>query len=351
MAVHDIAYAELYTRDKASTVDYFVSAMGFTRVADCVEADRSSVLLRQGEMQLVITSGRGVWKFLDDHGDGIADLALTCDDVKATSESAVAAGAKVAASLRDTPIVSGFGDVTHTLLPAVDRPFATLPAGRTWVVGPGPSAPVTDTPVTDTPAADGPVQRLDHVAVCVEGGSLQRHADFYRDAFGFTRYSSEYVAVGDQAMDSVVVRSTSERVIFTLVAPDPGKRPGQLDAYLERNGGEGVQHLAFLVEEIIPAVREFRDRGVEFLATPDTYYDMLTERFADLRTEIAGLKDAQVLADRDEWGHLLQLFTRSPYPRNTLFFELIQRRGSRGFGSANIRALYEAVERDRLTAG
>lgn len=189
------------------------------------------------------------------------------------------------------------------------------------------------------------------MAVCLEGDSLPRYADFYRDAFGFTRYSSEYVAVADQAMDSVVVRSESERVIFTLVAPDPGKQPGQLDAYLERNGGEGVQHLAFLVEEIIPAVREFRDRGVEFLATPDTYYDMLTERFADLRSEIGGLKDAQVLADRDEWGHLLQLFTRSPYQRNTLFFELIQRRGSRGFGSANIRALYEAVERDRLTAG
>lgn len=346
MAVHDIAYAELYTRDKVSTVDYFVSAMGFTQVADCVEVDRSSVLLRQGEVQLVITSGRGVWKFLDDHGDGIADLAFTCDDVKATSESAVAVSAKVAASLRDTPIVSGFGDVTHTLLPAVDRPFATLPAGRTWVATPGPSAPATD-----APAADGPIQRLDHVAVCLEGDSLPRYADFYRDAFGFTRYSSEYVAVADQAMDSVVVRSESERVIFTLVAPDPGKQPGQLDAYLERNGGEGVQHLAFLVEEIIPAVREFRDRGVEFLATPDTYYDMLTERFADLRSEIGGLKDAQVLADRDEWGHLLQLFTRSPYQRNTLFFELIQRRGSRGFGSANIRALYEAVERDRLTAG
>ncbi|MCW7941477.1 4-hydroxyphenylpyruvate dioxygenase [Streptomyces hygroscopicus] len=339
MVAHDIAYVELYTRDKVSTVDYFVSAMGFTRVADSVEVDRSSVLLRQGEVQLVVTSGRGIWKFLDEHGDGIADIAMTCDDVETSADAAAAAGARVTRSAQGLPLVSGFGDVSHTLIPA-EGPTIGLPVGRNWVATAG--APLR-------PA--GRIQLLDHVAICLEGGSLGKYADFYRDAFGLSRYSSEYVAVGGQAMDSIVVRSGSGRVIFTLVAPDPGKDAGQLDAFLERNGGQGVQHLAFLVEEIIPAVREFRDAGVDFLSTPSTYYDMLTERIADLRGEIDALKDAQVLADRDEWGHLLQLFTRSPYQRNTLFFELIQRRGSRGFGSANIRALYEAVERDRLTAG
>ncbi|MBT2400075.1 4-hydroxyphenylpyruvate dioxygenase [Streptomyces sp. ISL-100] len=340
MAVHDIAYAELYTKDKVSTVNYFVSAMGFTPVADSVEVDRSSVLLRQGEVQVVVTSGRGIWKFLDDHGDGIADIAMTCDDVTATCEAAVAAGAKVADSVQGNPVVSGFGDVSHTLLPLVESPASRLPKGRSWV----------DTPQPPARPAER-IQLLDHVAICLEGGSLERYADFYRDAFGFSRFSSEYVAVGGQAMDSVVVRSASERVIFTLVAPDPGKEPGQLDAFLERNGGQGVQHLAFLVEDIVPAVHEFRDRGVEFLSTPDSYYDLLAERIPETGQQIAALRDAQVLADRDEWGHLLQLFSRSPYQRNTLFFELIQREGSRGFGSANIRALYEAVERDRLTAG
>ncbi|MFC9133183.1 4-hydroxyphenylpyruvate dioxygenase [Streptomyces sp. NPDC057099] len=339
MVAHDIAYVELYTRDKVPAIDYFVSAMGFTRVADCVEIDKSSVLLRQGDVQLVVTSGRGVWKFLDEHGEGISDIALTCDDVTATAAAAAVAGARVTSSAQGAPVVSGFGDVSHTLLP-VGGGTDGLPAGRTWV--PTPDAPLRPT---------GRIQLLDHVAICLAGGSLGEYADFYRDAFGFSRYSSEYVAVGGQAMDSIVVRSDSGRVIFTLVAPDPGKDPGQLDAFLDRNGGEGVQHLAFLVEDIITSVREFRDNGVDFLATPGTYYDMLVERIADLREEIDELKDAQVLADRDEWGHLLQLFTRSPYERNTLFFELIQRRGSRGFGSANIRALYEAVERDRLTAG
>ncbi|MBD0423938.1 4-hydroxyphenylpyruvate dioxygenase [Streptomyces sp. TRM S81-3] len=339
MSVHDIAHVELYTREKVSTVDYFVSAMGFTCIADCVEVDRSSALLQQGDVQLVVTSGRGIWKFLDRHGDGIADIALTCDDVQAARDAAVAAGAREAGTPYGAPAVSAFGDVVHTLLPAAGRTPGDLPPGRRWVRAPQAAQ-----------APDPAIRLLDHVAVCLDGGTLEEQADFYRDAFGFARYSSEYVAVGGQAMDSLVVRSASERVILTLVAPDPGKDPGQLDAFLERNAGPGVQHLAFRVDDVIGAVRAFRDQGVEFLRTPETYYDMLADRLPELAAGIAGLRDAQVLVDSDEWGHLLQLFTRSPHERNTLFYELIQRQGSRGFGSANIRALYEAVERDRLTA-
>ncbi|OKI92978.1 4-hydroxyphenylpyruvate dioxygenase [Kitasatospora sp. CB01950] len=339
MAVHDIGYVELYTRDKVSAVNHLVSAMGFTRVADSVEAERSSVLLQQGRVRLVVTSGRGVVRFLEQHGDGIADIALTCDDVAQTAAAAAAAGATVTHGPSGRPVVSGFGDVTHTLLPGGAATNA-LPEDRTWV--PNSAA---------APAAAGRITDLDHVAVCLEGGALERYADFYRDAFGLSRYSSEYVAVGGQAMDSIVVRSASGGVILTLVAPDPALDPGQLDAFLDRNGGEGVQHLAFLTDRIVPAVHELRERGVTFLDTPDSYYDALGERLPGLQTEIEALRDARVLADRDEWGDLLQLFTRSPYPRNTLFFELIQRNGSRGFGSANIRALYEAVERDRLIAG
>ncbi|MER5642230.1 4-hydroxyphenylpyruvate dioxygenase [Kitasatospora sp. NPDC002227] len=339
MAAHDIAYVELYTRDKATTVDYFVSALGFTRVADSVEPERSSVLLQQGEVRLVVTSGRGIVRFLEQHGDGIADVALTCDDVEAAAAAAASAGATVTRSPQGLPVVSGFGDVVHTLLPT-DHLVNGLPATRSWFPTPG---------VTAT-AATGRVTGLDHIAVCVDGGTLEKYADFYREAFGLSRYSSEYVAVGAQAMDSIVVRSDSGGVIFTLVAPDPGKEPGQIDNFLERNGGEGVQHLAFRTGEIITSVREVRERGVVFLDTPDSYYDMLGERLGGLHAQIEELRETKVLADRDEWGDLLQIFTRSPYPRNTLFFELIQRNGSRGFGSANIRALYEAVERDRLTS-
>ncbi|MFC9248328.1 4-hydroxyphenylpyruvate dioxygenase [Streptomyces sp. NPDC057136] len=340
MTVQDIAHVELYTRHAPTAVDYFVSGMGFTRVADCVEADRSSILLRQGKTRLIVTSGRGTSRFLDQHGDGIADIAFTCDDVAATHDAAVAAGARSQGTAHGCPVVSGFGDVTHTLLPHATASTAQALPGRRWVSTPEPQD-----------RQEGPVRLLDHIAVCIEGHRLTEHADFYESAFGMSRYSSEYVAVGAQAMDSIVVRSDSGRVTFTLVAPDPAKEAGQLDAFLDRNGGPGVQHLAFLVDEIIPAVQQLREGGAEFLSTPDSYYDVLAERITGMREEVAELRAAQVLADRDEWGYLLQLFSRSPYERNTLFFELIQRQGSRGFGSANIRALYEAVERDRLAAG
>lgn len=344
MPAGHIEYAELYARDRQAAVDYFVSLMGFDRVASARDPDRESELLRQGGVQLVVTGGPATQPFLDEHGDGFADLALACRDVARTVADAVAAGATAREDRNGDPVVSGFGDVRHTLL--ADQPAAGLrpPPGRGWI----PAAPTTG---TRSPGhSDFQVRLLDHVAVCVEGGSLDAYADFYGRAFGLRRFSSEYVAVGDQAMDSIVVRSESDRITFTLVAPDPGREPGQLDAFLERNGGPGVQHLAFLVDDIVPAVSGARSRGVEFLLVPDAYYDQLGQRLGGMRDQVEQLRSAQVLAERDEWGTLLQVFTRSPYDRNTLFYELIQRDGSRGFGAANIRALYEALAHDMLGA-
>ncbi|MFI7283312.1 4-hydroxyphenylpyruvate dioxygenase [Micromonospora chersina] len=338
MVAREIEYVELYVGDQQSAVDYFVSRFGFRQVAESAVDDTRSTLLRHGAVKIIVTAGPKTWKFLDGHGDGIADIALTCDDVDATVEAAAAAGATVSRSFRGHPVVTGFGDVGHTLLPATGGPADRLPAIGDWTPSSAPDGP------------GGRIRKLDHVAVCLAGGTLEQHADYYGAALGLNRYFSEYVAVGDQAMDSIVVRSASGEVTFTLVAPDPTKSPGQLDAFLGRNGGPGVQHLAFLVDEIVPAVREYGALGVEFLNTPDTYYEMLADRFTGMTEEIGQLRETNVLADRDEWGYLLQLFTRSPYEANTLFYELIQRRGSRGFGSRNIRALYEAVERDRLIA-
>jgi 4-hydroxymandelate synthase len=347
MAAQDIEYVELYTSDKRSVVDYFTLALGFERVAECADQGRDSALLRRGEVQVVVSAGPGTHAFLDAHGDGVADIALTCHDVAASRDAAVAAGADPAAPAAGDPAVTAFGGVRHTLLPVPPGPGRRLPAHRGWT-GP-PAVPRAEAaPAAGTVPEAGTIRHLDHVAICLEGGSLADCADFYEAAFGLARYSSEYVDVGDQAMDSVVVRSPSGGVTFTLIAPDTSKNPGQLDGFLARNGGPGVQHLAFGVDDIIAAVRELGGRGVEFLRTPAAYYDALGERFPEMGAEIADLRGSHVLADRDEWGYLLQLFTRSPHDRNTLFYELIQRRGARGFGSANIRALYLAVERDRL---
>jgi DNA-binding transcriptional MocR family regulator len=207
-------------------------------------------------------------------------------------------------------------------------------------------------PVPQAPTRPpGRIRLLDHVAIVVEAGTLADYADFCTEAFGLSRYSSEYTQVGDQAIDSIVVRSSSGGITFTILEQDPRKKAGQIEGFLYRNGGPGVQHLAFLADDIILAVREFSDRGIDFLHTPRSYYDMLADRLPGIRGEIADLRATNVLADQDGLGYLLQLFTRSPYKRNTLFYELVHRRGARGFGGANIKALYEAVERDGLAAG
>jgi 4-hydroxymandelate synthase len=339
VAALDIEYVELYVTDKQSVADYFVSSMGFTLAAESVDYGGSSALLRQGTVQLVITAGPGAEEFVGAHGDGVADAVLACDDVEQTRDAAVAAGASVTCSAAGFPVVAGFGGIRHTLVDLAGHKELRLPPGRDWQ------------PVPVAPGDPGRrIKALDHVAICCTGGMLARDTEFYSDGLSLARYSGEYIELGDQAMDSIVVRSQSGGITFTLLEPDLTMQPGQLDAFLSRNGGPGVQHLAFAVDDIRRGVSEFRGHGVEFLHTPDSYYDRLAMRLPDIQEEIARLRAANVLVDREEWGYLMQVFTRSPYERNTLFYELIERRGARGFGSANIRALYEAVECDRLGA-
>jgi 4-hydroxymandelate synthase len=337
MVAQRIAFVELYTNDQKTVVDYLATAVGFAVAAEAADEASTSVLLRQGGVQLVVTSGPRTVEFVEAHGDGIADIAFECADVGAARAAALAAGAADLGPVHGNPVVSGFGSVRHTLIAAGDGAALRLPAGRDWATSAaGPSA--------------GRFRLLDHIAVCVEAGSLDHYADYYTAAFGLGRYSSEFVEVGGSSMDSLVVRNDTGEVTLTLVAPGSVTGNGQLDAFLARNEGPGVQHLALLVDDIVTAVDEAAERGVAFLQTPGAYYDALAARFPEIPERIDALRGANVLADRDEWGYLLQLFTRSPYRRNTLFYEFIQRRGARGFGSANIRALYEAVERDRLAA-
>jgi 4-hydroxymandelate synthase len=337
MAAQDIEYAELYTSDMPSAVDYFVSSFGFTWMAECVGDGSRSSLLRHGTVQLVVTAGRGTEEFIEAHGDGIADIAFGCDNPARTCERAVAAGASLINRAPGKLVVSGLGDTRHTLV--TRSAGASLPSDRAWK------------PVSRAPARPGRIWLLDHVAIIVEGGTLTDYANFCTEAFGLARYSGEYIEIGEQAIDSIVVRSPSGGITFTILEQDQTKKPGQVEGFISRHGGPGVQHLAFLVDDIVSAVHEFRSRGVEFLHSPNAYYDMLARRLPGIKVETADLRATNVLADRDEWGYLLQLFTRSPYKRNTLFYELVQRRGARGFGTANIRALYEAVERDELGAG
>ena len=349
MVAQDIEYVELYATDANAAISHFSDALGFTPVAGSTGPGTESVLLRQGTVQIVVTEGPAVADYLDLHGDGFADIALICDDVDDTRRRALSAGARPARGPGDgagpaVSAVSAFGDVRHTLLgPRAPGEALRLPPGRTWIPRDG-----------SRPQAAGVdhVIRLDHVAVCLEAGTLADYTELYVQGFGLPVYSGEYVTFADQAMDSKVVRSLDGGVTFTLIEPDRKKQAGQIDAFLDGNSGPGVQHLAFLVDDIVASVQDLSTRGVRFLRTPGAYYDKIAERYPDFaQADTDRLRAAHVLVDRDEWGELLQIFTGSPFPRDTLFSELVQRRGSRGFGASNIKALYEAIETDRSTAG
>ncbi len=205
---------------------------------------------------------------------------------------------------------------------------------------------------SDAPAdRDDVLEVIDHIAACVPAGTLGAVAGAYGDIFGFSQIFAERIEVGGQAMDSRVVQSPSAGVTLTLLEPAGSGDPGQIDEFLLSHGGPGVQHVAFRTPGIAEAVRILEKRGVRFLATPPAYYDALERRLGAAELPVQELRDLNVLADRDPWGLMFQIFTQSVHPRRTLFFELIERRGALTFGSGNIRALYEAVAREHAAAG
>jgi len=229
--------------------------------------------------------------------------------------------------------VIGFGDVEHRF---------TSRQGSA-----APFAPGVIAEISPARSRGGLLMAVDHLAVCVPAGDLKEIVWRYQEIFGFTQMFEERIVVGSQAMDSKVVQSPSGKVTFTILEPDTSRDPGQIDEFVRAHDGAGIQHVAFRTEDIAVAVRASQERGVRFLATPDQYYDDLTGRLGAVELEVATLRELNILADRDPSGVMFQIFTESRHPRRTLFYELIDRRGARTFGSNNIKALYEAVERQR----
>ncbi|MCB5906279.1 VOC family protein [Streptomyces pinistramenti] len=253
MTVRDISHVELYTRDKVAAVQHFVSAMGFTRVADSVEVDRSSVLLRLAGFHLVVTSGWGTWKYVSEYGAGVADVAVRCADVAATRDAALAAGATVEHSPQGNPVVSGFGGFSHTLLPAARREGHSLPAGRRWTATPG--AP-------SEPAA--PARLPGSLAFRLPADDPGGYAAFCEEVFGFARLAAGRVPRSGRPAGSVAVRGASEQVALAL-PPAACHGPGERGAFLDGSDGAEADRLVFLVDDMPSAAREFDDLGVRFL--------------------------------------------------------------------------------------
>lgn len=344
MNVLGVDHLEFYVGDARQTAYFLCTAFGF-RIRgqggpQTGLVDQRSLLLRHGDIHIVLTSGltsdHPATEYVGRHGDGVAVIAMTADDVPATYARIVAGGARALAE----PIsyegatfasVSGFGDVTHRLVQRADDKEFWLPGIE---------------PVTDSEPDEGLLQVIDHLAICVPAGELATTSRFYCDVFGFEEIFEEYIEVGGQGMDSKVVQSPSRGVIFTLIEPDTSRKPGQIDDFLQWHAGAGVQHVAFRTDDIIRAVSTFSERGVGFLSTPGSYYDALEQRLTPTDVSMEDLRRHAVLVDEDHWGQMYQIFTQSMHIRRTLFLELIERHGALTFGSSNIKALYEAKERE-----
>lgn len=354
MKLQGIDHVEFYVSDPERSARALRDDFGFEiagrrgteagQTGQAARAAQRSLLLRQGRMRLLLTRGltpgHPAAEYVSRHGDGVAVVAFRTDDVQAAFEKAVAGGAApitspvfatVDGGRVGTAVVAGFGDVTHKL---IERSGAadefTHRAGGQNTPRPG--------------RGDGLFLDIDHLAVCLPAGELAATVRLYSQAFGLCEIFDERIEVGGQAMTSKVVQDPSRHVTFTLIEPDLRRDPGQIDEFLQAHGGAGVQHLAFRTGDIARAVRVLAGRGVEFLSAPAGYFRLLEGRLGALAIPVPELQALNVLADRDRWGQMFQIFAASTHERRTFFFELIERQGALTFGSRNIKALYEALE-------
>jgi 4-hydroxymandelate synthase len=355
MDVASVDHAEFYVGDAQQTAFFLCTAFGFHLYGqggpETGLAGQRSLLLGHGRIRVLLTSGltadHPAARYVQRHGDGVACIGMSTADAGKAYEEATGRGARAVAEPKlwrrgdaevVTATVSGFGDVTHRLVErrATDE---FLPGGIEPVAVPEePSEPLLDT--------------IDHLAVCVPSGELDSTVDEYRNVFDFHQIFEERIEVGAQAMNSVVVQSPSRGVTLTIIAPDPTTQPGQINDFLRAHDGAGVQHLAFSTPDIVHAVDVLGGRGVRFLTTPASYYDQIETRLGHIGRPAERLRAGNILVDQDHWGQMFQIFTEAAFVRRTLFFELIERQGALTFGSNNIKALYEAKERERgLGAG
>jgi 4-hydroxyphenylpyruvate dioxygenase len=323
--------------------------------------DEAAYVLESGDARFVfrgpVRAGTALGRHVAAHGDGVIDLAIGVPSAEAAYAHAVARGATGLAEpevFEDAhgkvvlAAIAAYGDTRHTLVERDNYSGPYLPGYVT--AGPPPASP---SPFTAAPARPFFTQ-IDHCVGNVELGRMDEWVGFYQRVMGFTNmkeFVGDDIATEYSALMSKVVADGTRRVKFPINEPAPGKKKSQIDEYLEFYGGPGVQHIALATDDIVAAVRGMRAAGLDFLGTPDSYYETLGEWVGDTRVPLDELRELKILADRDEDGYLLQIFTRPVQDRPTVFFELIERHGSQGFGKGNFKALFEAIEREQARRG
>jgi 4-hydroxyphenylpyruvate dioxygenase len=317
--------------------------------------DVASYVLESGTARFVVSAplhaGTPLGEHVSQHGDGVTDIALRVPDSQRAYELAVSRGAQGLAEpelIEDetgkvvVSTIATYGETRHTFVERSAYSGVYLPG---YVEHPPLVSPNTHS-----------FQAIDHVVGNVELGQMDEWVEFYRRVMGFTvmaEFVGDDIATTYSALMSKVAADGTRKVKFPLNEPAPARKRSQIDEYLQFYGGPGVQHIALETNDILRAVDEMQAAGIVFLATPDSYYSdpVLRARIGEVRVPVEALQQRGILVDRDAEGYLLQIFTKPVQDRPTVFYELIERHGSQGFGKGNFKALFEAVEQDQERRG
>jgi 4-hydroxyphenylpyruvate dioxygenase len=350
-------FIEFYVGNAKQSANFYQTAFGFQLVGyrgpETGVRDRASYLLQQNKIRLVLTTAltpKGeIAEHVSRHGDGVRDIALWVEDTRDAYKKAVDRGA---VSVHEPRVLTDdggeiviaairtYGDTIHSLVERRNYRGLFMPGF------------VTKAPHYQ-PSTRG-LQYVDHCVGNVELGKMNVWVGFYEKVMGFKNlvtFDDQDISTEYSALMSKVMANGNERIKFPINEPAKGKKKSQIEEYLDFYGGPGVQHLALATNDIIETVSSLRDRGVEFLSTPTTYYEELQGRVGKIDEPLEKLQELGILADRDPDGYLLQIFTKPVHDRPTLFFEIIQRKGARGFGKGNFKALFEAIEREQAARG
>ncbi|MEM8900542.1 MAG: 4-hydroxyphenylpyruvate dioxygenase [Bacteroidota bacterium] len=350
-------YVELYVSNCKQAAHFYKSAFGFQSLAyaglKTGLTDRESYVLVQDKIRLVLTSplkaGTAIGKHIDEHGDGVKVVALWVEDAEKAFYETVNRGAKPFMEPTKEEdeyghiIKSGiytYGETIHMFIERTDYDGVFLPGFEKWET-------------TYNPAPIG-LKYIDHMVGNVPLGEMNQWVSFYQDVLGFTQilsFDDKDISTEYTALMSKVMSNGNGRIKFPINEPADGMKKSQVEEYLDFYGGAGVQHLAVACDSIIETVTELKERGIEFLRVPDTYYEELKDRVGNIDEDIEALRELGILVDRDDEGYLLQIFTQPVEPRPTMFFEIIQRKGATSFGKGNFKALFEAIEREQELRG
>ena len=358
LPIHGTDHVEFYTGNAKQSAYFYRAALGFELVAyrgpETGTRESVSYVLEQNKIRLVLTTALQASGEIADHvfrhGDGVRSIALQVDDAKSAWHETMQRGAVSASEPNIVQDSDGeaclsairlYGDTIHTFVERRNYRGAFLP-GYVRVSTPDPIA----RPVG--------LLHIDHMVGNVGWGEMNRWVKFYEDVMGFRmfkHFDDQDISTEYSALMSKVMTNGNERIRFPINEPAEGRRKSQIEEYLDFYGGPGVQHIAMATHDIIDTVSRLRDQGIEFLTIPTTYYDELTQRVGKIDEPLDRLAELGILVDRDDEGYMLQIFTKPVEDRPTLFYEIIQRKGSRSFGKGNFKALFEAIEREQARRG